>query len=222
MEINGEWVRKNRKRLRMTQPELAKKIGVSVNTILNYEKGSTIPDSKIPILLRELGDNVDNESVEIIDPDRPSKKVWLIPFYDVEAMAGDDYSAENSPTKYPQDMIDVGDMLRDSKSAMRVYGSSMMPNYPPGCIVGLSEVQDNIISYGNVYVIETTDNRYIKRVYSAENAIECYSDNTSKFTEGPRTGKYYYETFQIPLESIKRIHRVVGVIKRNQNGQLIK
>lgn len=48
--ITGEEIKKYRLKLGLTQEELAKKIGVSKNTILNYEKGGTIPESKIDIL----------------------------------------------------------------------------------------------------------------------------------------------------------------------------
>ena len=39
-----------RKKLNLTQEKFAKLIGVSKNTVLNYEKGRKIPDSKITIL----------------------------------------------------------------------------------------------------------------------------------------------------------------------------
>lgn len=142
-----------------------------------------------------------------------------IPFYDIEAIAGDNYSADMTAITEPNSFIDIGDMLKDSEKAMRVYNNSMTPNYPPGCIVGFKRVYDSFIEPGNVYVIETRDNRYIKRLYNHENPelIECYSDNITKFTDGPRKGKYFYESFPIPKNEIISLHRVVGVIKRNIN-----
>lgn len=50
-------IKENRKRLGLTQQELADLLGVSKNTIVNYEKGMKIPDSKIPILNKVLNKN---------------------------------------------------------------------------------------------------------------------------------------------------------------------
>ena len=43
-------IRTQRKKLGLTQEKLAKLIGVSTNTIINYESGGTVPDSKKDIL----------------------------------------------------------------------------------------------------------------------------------------------------------------------------
>lgn len=48
--MNNLTIKKSRKKLGLTQAELAELIGVSENTIYNYEKGSKIPQSKITIL----------------------------------------------------------------------------------------------------------------------------------------------------------------------------
>ena len=43
-------IRQLRKNMGLTQKQLAEKIGVSSNTIINWEKGEVIPKSKYPIL----------------------------------------------------------------------------------------------------------------------------------------------------------------------------
>lgn len=43
-------IKKIRKQLNLSQEEFGKKIGVTRQTIINYEKGDIIPDSKIDIL----------------------------------------------------------------------------------------------------------------------------------------------------------------------------
>lgn len=52
--MNALEIRENRKRLGLTQKELAKKIGVSLKTISNYEKGEVIPESKKALLHKVL------------------------------------------------------------------------------------------------------------------------------------------------------------------------
>ena len=139
-----------------------------------------------------------------------------IPLYDTYAIGGDnrkgaDMDAVTNPSAY----INIGDLLKGSESAMRVYGNSMLPNYPSGCVIGIKKVNDGIIQGGKVYVIETLDHRYVKRIYEVEGGLECYSDNTNCFTEGVKKGKPYYDTFIIPKESVVRIFRVVGRIINN-------
>lgn len=62
MEINALNIKQHRKKLNLTQQELADLIGVSKNTIVNYEKGMKIPESKIPILKKILY----NENINIV------------------------------------------------------------------------------------------------------------------------------------------------------------
>jgi len=59
MEINGIELKKIRKKLNLSQEKLAKKIGVSVRTVRNYESGEVIPISKQAIL-HELKLNSEN------------------------------------------------------------------------------------------------------------------------------------------------------------------
>ena len=141
----------------------------------------------------------------------------VIPFYDVEAAAGSGYGMNMQAVSQPVGMIEIGSILRDSESALRVYGNSMVPNYPAGCVVGLKEHLDSFIEPGCVFVVETEDNRYIKRLYynSDRTAFRCISDNTMKHDDGPMRGEFIYQEFEIPLQEVKRIFRVTGVIKRN-------
>lgn len=56
--MNGLDIWKKRKELGLTQKQLAEKLGVSGNTVINWEKGSVIPKSKYPILEKILHNNV--------------------------------------------------------------------------------------------------------------------------------------------------------------------
>lgn len=48
--MNAKEIKEIRKSLNLSQEEFAKLIGVSKNTVYNYENGSKIPESKITIL----------------------------------------------------------------------------------------------------------------------------------------------------------------------------
>lgn len=146
-----------------------------------------------------------------------------IPFYDIEAIAGTEYGADMTAITRPTSTIDIGDLLRDSRAALRVYGNSMIPGYPPGCVVGLVEKPDRYIHPGHVYVIETGNNRYVKRLYYSDDQKKyvCVSDNTQIYEQGPMKGKYFYPLFEIPIDQVSRIFDVTGVVKRNSNTIII-
>ena len=148
--------------------------------------------------------------------DEISEHGKLIPFYDADAAAGNNYEMDMMPSRQVG-MIEIGSVLRDCESAIRVYGNSMVPNYPAGCVIGLKLHTDSFIEPGRVYVVETRNNRYLKRLYYTKDkkAFHCLSDNTMKYEDGPRKGELYYQDFEIPLDEVVRLHRVVGVIKRN-------
>lgn len=60
--MNAEEIKEKRKKLGLTQDDLAKKIGTTKRTIINYEKGEVIPDSKKEILHSVLNDIAESKS----------------------------------------------------------------------------------------------------------------------------------------------------------------
>lgn len=78
MEIKAVDIKIIRKKLELTQLELANKIGVSVGTIVNWENGKQIPNSKQP-MLRDLVNvvpgPVKNDSIEDILYQRLSQQI---------------------------------------------------------------------------------------------------------------------------------------------------
>lgn len=140
----------------------------------------------------------------------------VIPLYDADAAAGNAYGVNMSPAR-PVEMIQIGGFLRESEAALRVYGNSMTPNYPPGCIIGTKRWNERFIEPGHVYVVETNENRFLKRLlYNKDKtAYRCLSDNAIQYESGPAEGEFCYPEFEIPVEDVRRIFRVIGVIKRN-------
>ena len=140
----------------------------------------------------------------------------VIPYYDAEVAAGTEYGMEMTQTA-PVGVIEIGGLLKDSEFAMRVYGNSMVPNYPAGCVIGLRQYNEHFIEPGTVYVIETEENRFLKRLYYSKDkkTFRCMSDNHMKHENGPMEGEYFYPEFEIPIQDVRRLLRVTGVIKRN-------
>ena len=73
--MDGLEIKKNRKRLGLTQEKLAKMIGVSTKTIVNYEGGGVIPESKKDILTIIL--KADDFNVDDYGEDRTGEVVYL-------------------------------------------------------------------------------------------------------------------------------------------------
>lgn len=226
-----------RKENKITQQHLAEYLMVGQSFISQIEKGQRpMPQEYIaklqadPAFIRKellgtdttnvqnnIANNQTKDYISSANPDLTAISTGkVIPFYDAEAAAGTNYGMEMKPSR-PIGMIEIGGLLKDSESALRVYGNSMTPNYPAGCVVGTKLHTDRFIEPGAVYVIETKDNRYLKRVFynDSKTAFQCISDNHMLYEEGPRKGKPYYPEFDIPFEDVVRLHRVTGVIKRN-------
>lgn len=229
--------------LEMTEGDLAIEMGKNTGYIAQLKSRiKKIPDFEVPrsvidrlILIRQS--KQEGASFELNDPDvepyrhqlaikkNNQTKKNTVPFYDAEAIGGD-ISQDMNPIHAPAGTIDIGDLLHDSQAAIRIYGNSMLPNYPPGCVVGLLKCTDSFIEPGEVYVIETRDRRMLKRLFYPDDNTNsdhftCYSDNTMLFDKGPRHGKPAYPPFDLPRQEIIRMYMITGVIKRNANSIVI-
>lgn len=209
---------------KLKKKDLAEFLGVSAAFITQLAQGvRVVPDDKIALIKAEkkwdssmLVESSKGNSRKYFN-EEIVKSQKMIPFYDAQAAAGNFYEMEMSPVTRPSKMIRMGDFLNDSEAAIQVFGNSMTPNYPAGCIVGTKLHTDTFIEPGTVYVIETRDNRYLKRLYycEGEDCFECVSDNHMLSEEGSRKGKPCYPSFKIPFNEVVKLHRVTGVIKRN-------
>lgn len=209
-------------------PTFAKKIGVKYQRILDIQTGKVknisaevasrivdaYPQFSIAWLLSGEGEMLKDDDRSEIAQEISSGKV--IPYYDAEVAAGTEYGMEMTPTS-PVGWIEIGGILKDSEFAMRVYGNSMVPNYPAGCVIGLRRYTEHFIEPGTVYVVETTENRFLKRLYynKEKTSFRCMSDNHMKHESGPMEGEFFYPEFEIPFEDVRRLFRVTGVVKRN-------
>ena len=207
----------------------AKKLNKGANTVSNYVRngysvgGSVIndilaafPEVNSTWLLSDKGVMLKSDSPIVAESLNVISTGKVIPYYDAEVAAGTSYGMEMVQTQ-PAGMTEIGGLMKDGEFAMRVYGNSMVPTYPAGCVIGLRQYTEHFIEPGTVYVVETAENRFLKHLYynKEKSAFRCLSDNHMKHESGPMTGEYYYPEFEIPFEDVKRLLRVTGVIKRN-------
>lgn len=202
----------------------ASKMGISRTTLDSWLDGRTAPNINDLNKMSSLMDKLRSELVEEKSKKGNKKQIKRIPFYDVKAEGGSGYDV--SPISQSAGTIEVGDLLKDSEAAMRISGNSMIPNYPPGCVVGLIKRYNSFIEPGEVYVIETRDGRILKRLFykddnTSGHLLTCYSDNIMTFQGGARDGRMAYPPFDLPREEILNLYTVVGVIKRNTNSLIV-
>lgn len=195
--------------------EFAVLLGVEYTNLVAAMNGSerSLTDSllaKAIALPNTINDRITQNDGNVL----PGK---VIPFYDAEAAAGNQYGMDMTARASAMALIEIGNVLNDSEVAIRVYGNSMVPNYPAGCVIGVKITHESFIVPGHAYVVETAENRYLKRLYYSKDrkALRCISDNTMVHESGSMKGEYVYPEFEIPLGEVKQLWQVVGVIKRN-------
>jgi transcriptional regulator with XRE-family HTH domain len=204
--------------------QVAKRIGISPQLLGQYEQGRQLP--KIDFykkwktaygedLIEMIGEtNVSHETEKLtqVEENRRSnvKKKHLdkIPFYDAAVVGGSSMLADQDPILQPAEYIDPGDLLRGATGTLRVYGQSMFPKYPSGCIIAFKNSTSNVIVWGEDYVIELSDRRIVKRVVKSQekDCIKAVSYNTSN-------DKYVFDPIDIPKTEIKRLYIVLGKVE---------
>jgi DNA-binding XRE family transcriptional regulator len=183
-----------RKASRLTQDALAKKLGVDRRTIINYEKGEFIPESKIKLINLLLSEN--NSHVEKIE--LPTGYYYP----NVSAAAGMDKEMQNDELKRLPINLPNWDKGIDF---INVYGDSMYPKFCSGEIIGIKEVELQYMNFGYAYVVILKDEqvllKYIKKGSDKEHII-LESEND------------FYESKEYHLEQIKKVFIIKGVITK--------
>jgi transcriptional regulator with XRE-family HTH domain len=206
-------IKKLRKSNDLNQAEMAEKLGIVRQTIINWEKGNTQPEREDLKKLSRVFDIDLNSLLE--EAEEGGKVVTLenagkVPFYDVYAVAGHAMLADQDPITDPVEYVNPGDFLKKATGTLRVYGHSGFPKYPAGSIVAFKETKSNTIHYGEDYVIEVEDRRIIKRVQKSkrDGYIQLNSYNTMK----DDTGSLVYAPYEIALTDIRRMNMVLGLV----------
>ena len=232
MVIDINILKDARRKKDLTQLQVAEGVGIPQGLYSSYENGSRNPKYEtLKKIIAFLDIDIANEIIQddtylskrLIKKNNPSKKI--IPFYDADAIGGKT-DTDMIPITEPTNSIDIGDLLSDSEAAIRIFGNSMLPNYPSGCVVGLIKHTDSFIIPGEIYVVETRSARLLKRLFYKEDnpeseKVTCMSDNTMVFDSGARKGKLAYPPFDVLLTEIIALYLVTGVIKRNTNSLII-
>lgn len=178
------------------------------------------------------GDNPKVKKMWSMDPsekptytEEASKKNGnLIPLYDGLVAAGTALQADLSPQMEPVEYVDAGDWFRDATAAMRVHGDSMHPEYHSGSIIAMKRVNNKrLIVFGQDYVIETSEYRVLKRLQRSDEKEywTLASVNTEIWEVGPLKGKLIHEPFDVHVDDVARLFKVLGCVKRNESSRIV-
>ncbi len=142
----------------------------------------------------------------------------LIPFYDVETTGGYNGKVSSSEEGALSGYIQPGGWFDGRETAAIRHVGDSMTEYPDGCVLAVKEVlEKRLLMFGETYVIETREYRVTKKVQSGrkENTLMLYSTNPEKYEDG----RLIYEPFEIAMEDIIHIYKVLGYIV-NQTGEI--
>ncbi len=190
----------------MTQDHLGIELSVTRQTINAWEAKESIKlDNK---QLDKIAKALNVSVKDLMDTKTSGAPSSEIPFYDTISGSGTSMLEEQGLAYSDNaEMIDPGTWFKSANGALRVYGHSMFPKYPAGCIIAYKTADKEVIIWGEDYVIELQDRRIVKRLEKSEIAdnVKAVSYNKSE--------EYVYPPIEIPLRKIKGLFMVLGKVE---------
>ena len=184
-----------RKKLGLTQEELAKRLGVHARTVQNWESGTLIPDSKRKLLRLFTNTELKPEQKHFGGEDTPN----VVPLMPIRAQGGSLNDFTQSVMEY--DCEKVVSPIKGADFAITVSGDSMSPEYPSGSLVLVKKIDERaFIDWGNVYVLDTINGVIIKKLMPVKEDTSkalCISINP------------HYPPFEVSFEHVFGVYRVL-------------
>lgn len=177
-----------------------KQIGdIAVSLDISREHFSRMLKEDVPDFyvqrIKKLG--VDFDNVILIDKS--------VPYYDVDATAGNFTIFTDSPTELIKQYINIP-AFSDCDMFINVSGDSMYPKYCTGELIALKKINDReVISYGEAHVIVTKEQILLKRLHKSTNENMFFLRNENKA----------HDDFEIKKEKILFLYLVKGKITKN-------
>ncbi len=215
--MNNIELKEKRKKLGLTQDMLAKELGVDRRTVINYEKGEVIPESKVKLLDVIFKENVKPEAIPIRHYNEMS--VMYVPLVNRYAYGGyqnghEDPEYIESLPKIPwsDDIEHKGEYL-----CFEYKGESMFDGTPDsyldGDILLCRKIRKDFwksklhINQWDFVIVHRENGIVVKRIikHDVEKGIlTLHSLND------------YFEDYEVDLRDVDQILNVVDV-KRNKN-----
>lgn len=208
-KTEGEILRLYLREKKITQEDLANRLHLSRNTILNYLKSAELNEGFKKLLAHHGYDvfaNAQAKGYNMVEEGTP--------IYELSATATKTEYASQLPES-PAFHVKIPG-YEDCNFGMHVYGHSMYPTIETGSLILCRRVNDkSIIMYGEIYLIRTGDYLMVKRLQknSAKGFVLCTSDNFEKRNEEFKR----FEPFEIAIDKIIDLYLVKGIIKKTQS-----
>lgn len=190
------------------QAKFEKKVGLSRGFVNKLKENTTLETiDKISLVYPELNINWLKKGVGMMlndgaRPDEPTVEK-TIPYYpDVNASAGMDFLTENGhnynvPIKIPN---------VDAQAFINVFGDSMYPKYCSGEIIGIKEIEKDMVFPGHAYVVQMTDGEaYIKYIDPGKDEEHWLL----------RSENEKYKPKQFHLSKIRKVYIIKAVITKS-------
>ena len=213
--MNALQIKEKRKKLGLTQLELAELIGVSKNTVLNYEKGSVIPESKITILNKILNDtdvknNISNVNATLIHPE-----FVYVPLVSEFAQAG--YLGGFGDIEYIETLPKIGFVInpqdRGNFLCFEVRGDSMD-----------NDSRDSLIERDIVLGREITSDLWSSKLMTATYIVVHRTEGIlikKLKIHDPKNGSIileslnpFYEDLNINLKNVSQLFKTSTIIRK--------
>lgn len=212
--MNGNDIRNKRKELGLTQKELATILGVSHNTIGNWEKGEVIPQSKEKLINNFLKNNIgyenksQNDDLLILNEEVSTYRG--VPYYDVDFTASF-LEVENNQQVKPDSYINHP-FFKGCDYVVRASGQSMAKVISHGDAIGLIKVENwkEFFPFGEIYAIVTDDGFRMIKVITAGKDEDSYT-LISKPTDGKKD--------EFPPQQIKK-DKIISIFKVQASSHL--
>jgi phage repressor protein C with HTH and peptisase S24 domain len=198
----GLKIKRLREEKKLTQAELAGLINEKQQTIGGWEKGRTKPGSDQILTLAKVFGLTANDLFNF-SADSPSTfKVETTPYYpEVNASAGLNFI--NQAAGHYSIPISIPNVKADA--FINVFGDSMYPKYCSGEIIGIKEIEKDMVMFGHAYVIQMSDGeaylKYIKKGTNEEKWL-LVSENE------------HYEPREFHLKYIEKVFIIKATISR--------
>lgn len=208
----GMWVSKNKETPPLAADALTYALVVKTFTNLTKEKAQALVKSH-----RIIAGNVEpmeryNETINAGSSNNDSQKNipsdnknHLVPYYDVDIVAGTRELYDDNPNNIPAYYMDVPEF--SGCKAFRVYADSMQPLIDAGSIMFCRPVHNwqDFLEFGQIYAVEVNDNRrFIKQIRR--------STNKSHFLM--RSHNPEYDDFEVPKTHIRNIWLIEGWMRK--------
>lgn len=190
-----------RKKIGISQKELAKRLGVHWRTVQNWEKNGGISQAdytKLCALIptKELKPTQQYFGGE--GSEQPGEGQTIVPLIPISAQGGTLNDFTMSVMEY--DCEKVISPIKGVDYAMTVSGDSMSPEYPSGCQILIKKINERaFIDWGKVFVLDTVNGTIIKKLMptSDPDKVLCVSINPN------------YPSFEVCLEHVTGVYRVL-------------